>query len=130
MIEVLLLGLAGGLGAALRMFVDGLLRDRLHRIHRGGAFPWATLLINISGSLLLGCLTGWADSGWNSLPLTMIGGIGFCGGYTTFSTAMFESIQLLRSGRAALAVGSAAAHLLLSVAAAAAGLALTSPVLP
>ena len=57
--------------------------------------PWSTLLINVSGSFVLGLLTGLA--GANLLPEAwhLVLGTGFLGGYTTFSTASFETVKLI-----------------------------------
>lgn len=84
------IAVAGGIGAAARMVLDGLIRSRL-----AGATPWGTIAINVSGSLVLGFLTGLAAG--NLLPAEwfLIIGTGFLGGYTTFSTASYETIRLL-----------------------------------
>lgn len=125
MIEILLIGLAGGLGAACRMVVDGALRRALQRAGRDGGLPWATIAINVSGSLLLGCLAGWSTTMTSHIWLSLVGGLGFCGGFTTFSTHAYESVQLLRAGRFGAAAANAAITLVLCVAAAALGLFLT-----
>jgi CrcB protein len=57
-----------------------------------GRFPWGTLIANISGCVLIGMLLGTLDgrdSGWRLLL-----GVGFLGGYTTFSTLMHDSVRL------------------------------------
>lgn len=84
------IAVAGGIGAAARMVLDGLIRSRL-----AGATPWGTIAINVSGSLVLGFLTGLAAG--NLLPTEwfLIIGTGFLGGYTTFSTASYETVRLL-----------------------------------
>jgi CrcB protein len=74
----------------------------------GPGFPMATLLINISGSLLLGFLMRYAlASGALNPELRALLTTGFCGGYTTFSTFSYETILLFEDGeyrRAALYV--------------------------
>jgi CrcB protein len=74
----------------------------------GPGFPMATLLINISGSLLLGFLMRYAlASGSLNPELRALLTTGFCGGYTTFSTFSYETILLFEDGeyrRAALYV--------------------------
>ncbi|AWB91639.1 fluoride efflux transporter FluC [Aeromicrobium chenweiae] len=108
----LLMALAGGLGAGSRWSVDAWLRPRV-----SGRLPWPTLLINVTGSFLLGLLVGLAtDSTW----LTILG-TGFLGGYTTFSTASVETVQLAIGRRYAAAAANALVMLVLSVAAAACG---------
>ncbi|WGM19219.1 fluoride efflux transporter CrcB [Paenarthrobacter sp. OM7] len=113
---VILLALAGGLGAAVRFVVDGFVRARLKT-----AFPWGTVIINISGSLLLGFLAGLVMRGQAPESLMLILGTGFLGGYTTFSTASLETIRLVQSGRTALAVINGLGTMAVSVVAAAAG---------
>ncbi len=118
---VLWLALAGSVGAVARFVVDGAIRTRW-----ATTFPYGTLLINITGSALLGALTGLVMFHGSPAALTTIGGTGFCGGYTTFSTASFETIRLLQQQKRSAAVLNAAAHLLLTVTAAAFGLLLTA----
>ena len=81
-----LVALAGGLGAAARLALDGIIRTRV-----SSAFPWATIIINVTGSLLLGVLAGLAAGHLVSDASYAIIGAGFLGGYTTFSTASFSS---------------------------------------
>lgn len=116
---LLLLSIAGGVGAVLRFVVDGLVRDRL-----GARLPWGTASINISGSFALGLLTGFASRG---LPPEVLGvlGTGLLGGYTTFSTASVETVRLVQQRRYAASLGYGLGVLILSVAAAALGLALS-----
>ena len=113
---VLLLALAGGLGAAVRFMADGLIRARVRT-----AMPWATILINVSGSLLLGFLAGLVMEGQAPESLQLIVGTGFLGGYTTFSTASLETIRLVQSGRMGLALVNGLGSMAVSVGAAAAG---------
>lgn len=100
--EYVLLALAGGLGAVARFWFDGLVRSVVR-----SDLPWGTIAINLSGSLVLGLLTGLA--GAHALPQAwqLILGIGFLGGYTTFSTASVETVRLCRQRRwvAGLATG-------------------------
>lgn len=84
----LAVALAAGAGAACRYVVDLLVTRRW-----GGGFPWGTLLVNLSGSLLLGLVAGGAGPGVGAVV-----GAGFCGGFTTLSTWAWESLALgLRS---------------------------------
>jgi len=118
---IVLLGLAGGLGAGTRFIVDGLVRSKLRT-----ALPVGTIAINVTGSFLLGLVAGAVIAHAAPVELQAIAGTGFLGGYTTFSTASFETVRLIQSGRTGLAllngIGTAAA----AVGAAAAGLALAS----
>lgn len=113
---VLLLALAGGAGAAARFVVDGAVRSRVKT-----ALPWATILINVSGSLALGLIAGLVMRGHAPESLQLVLGTGFLGGYTTFSTASLETIRLLQSGRTVLAVVNGVGSMAVSVAAAGAG---------
>ena len=111
---LILVGLAGGLGAVTRFQLDALISARFP----GRAFPWSTATINVTGCFVLGLILGLsADSTW-----VLVAGTGFLGGYTTFSTASVEAVQLVREGRWGPAVASAAGVLVTGVAAAAAGL--------
>ena len=106
---------AGGVGAAARFFLDG-------AINRGRQFrlPVGTLTINITGSLLLGIIVG-AATHLGAVPVAVLG-TGVMGGYTTFSTASFETVRLARSGRITAAAINGLGMLVVSVAAATAGI--------
>lgn len=109
--------LAGGLGAGARFVLDGVLTEHSRR-----ALPVATLAINVLGSFLLGVVVGWAAGG-RADGVRAVVGVGFLGGFTTFSTASVELVRLVRSERPIAAVGLAAAMLVASGAAALIGLA-------
>ena len=63
------------------------------------AFPWPTTIINLSGSLALGVLTGLVVARLAPTDVAAVIGTGFLGGYTTFSTASYETVQLVRQKR-------------------------------
>jgi CrcB protein len=89
-------------------------------------FPVGTLVINVTGSLLLGVLTGLVIAhGASSTDLRTIAGTGFCGGYTTFSAASLETMRLAEQRRWVACLSYTGASLLLALLAAGAGLALT-----
>lgn len=113
----LLLALAGGLGAVVRFILDGFIRARSKT-----RFAWATTIINVSGSLVLGFLTGLTLEHLVSTDVSIVIGTGFLGGYTTFSTASYETVQLLKKGRYGASFVSGFVMLVLSVAAAVIGL--------
>lgn len=114
---VLALGAAGGLGSVARFVLDGVIRS-----HVRGRLPVGTMVVNISGSLLLGLLTGLVLAAALPPAWTIIGGTGFLGGYTTFSTASSETVRLLQAGRTRAAVVSGAGTAVAALAAAGAGL--------
>ena len=113
--------LAGSAGAVMRFVVDSALRAR-----SGSSLPWPTVLINVTGSLLLGILAGAVL--FHDAPTAMltIAGVGFCGGYTTFSTTSVDSVRLIVARRYAAAAVIAFGTLATTLVAAAAGLALTA----
>lgn len=120
---LLLVAVAGGLGAAARFVVDGAVRARTP----GAAFPWATVVVNVSGSLLIGLVTGvllGAGDPAHLEPWRLGVATGLCGGYTTFSTAMVETVRLGRSGRRRLAVANALGTMVLTLAAVVVGVGL------
>lgn len=112
---------AAAAGAALRYLVDVAVAERT-----GGVFPWGTFLINASGSLLLGLLTGLAL--YHAFPKTpkVILGTGFCGAYTTFSTFTFETVRLVEEGALGRAFRYALGTLVTGAAAAGVGIALAA----
>lgn len=116
----LLVAVVGGLGAAVRFVVDGWFRGRW-----AGRLPLATIAINVSGSFVIGLLAGALAAG--TLPMTVytIAATGFCGGYTTFSTAMVETVRLAQAGDARRAVVNALGTLVLTVAVASLGFVIT-----
>lgn len=90
----LLMALAGGAGAAARFVVDGAV-SRWNR----WTMPLGTVVINVTGSFLLGFLTGLALKNSAFSELKYVLGTGFAGGYTTFSTASVEGARMaLRDG--------------------------------
>ena len=107
---VLLVGSGGFLGANARYWLGGLIQSRL-----GFIFPWQTLFINVSGSFIMGLFMGlmaaekW-DTGWQ-----FFFAVGVLGGYTTFSTFSYESVNLLSDRSYFYALWYIAGSVLLSV---------------
>jgi len=119
-VAILLIGLGGFAGAIARYLVDGVVSDRT-----GGAFPWGTLVINLTGSFVLGLL--FAMTAERAILPAEIRGpvmIGFLGAYTTFSTFMLESWRLVESGAWGLALVNLGGSVLLGLIAVVAGLTL------
>ncbi|MCJ1713702.1 fluoride efflux transporter CrcB [Microbacterium sp. M1A1_1b] len=115
-LEVLLVAVGGGLGAALRFVLDGVVKSRV------SGFPLGTMVINVSGSLVLGLLTGLGQAGTLALVPVAVLGTGMMGGYTTFSTASVETVRLVQAGKTGSAVLNSLGMLVVSVGAAALGL--------
>ncbi len=121
---LVLIALGGGAGAGARFIVDGALTRR-----NPFPLPLGTLVINVAGSLLLGLLVGWQTLGSGrdtAHTLASVAGTGFCGGFTTFSTAHVESFRLWFTEGWSRGVGYAVLTLVGSVAGAALGLSLGS----
>jgi fluoride exporter len=88
-----LVGIAGALGALTRYLIGRVVVERAR-----STFPWATLLINVTGAFLIGLIAGLTSRRvLNPLAQTVLA-TGFLGGYTTFSTMSWECVQLLRGG--------------------------------
>jgi CrcB protein len=118
---VALLIIGGSLGAPARYLLDGFVQSRTRAL-----FPWGTYAVNMSGSLLLGFLTGLAlYHGLGPLPRIALG-TGFCGAYTTFSTFTYETIRLVEEGSLVAAMTNVALSIGVGLLAAAAGLALAA----
>lgn len=109
--------LAGGLGAVARFALDTAIRSR--RVTR---MPWGTITINLSGSLLLGLLVGLVGAGALAGEWQWALGVGFLGGYTTFSTASFETVRLLQQRAWGVAAVNGLVQLVAATALAALGL--------
>jgi CrcB protein len=118
MINVLLVAAGGAIGASLRHLVN----TGSARIS-ASAFPWWTILINISGSLLMGLFIGWlARRGGASDWLRLFVATGVLGGFTTFSAFSLDFATLWQRGELAGAFGYAAASVIVSLIAVFAGL--------
>lgn len=97
---ILLIGLGGFLGTITRYLIGQLLNTS-EKNH----FPFATLLVNLTGCFLIGILYGWFEKnqiGSNDWKLILTAG--FCGGFTTFSAFSIENIQLIRDGHWLMAI--------------------------
>jgi CrcB protein len=89
-----MVAIGGAIGSASRYGLTVLIQPRI-----GSGFPGATLLINVSGSLLLGFLMRYSlEAVAVSAELRLLLTTGFCGGYTTFSTFSYETARLIEDG--------------------------------
>ena len=92
--------LGGALGALARWAVATALP------HARGAWPWATLLVNLTGCLVIGALLAVLLARFPHSPwLRPFLAVGVLGGYTTYSTFAVDAVQLARAGHGGLAVG-------------------------
>jgi CrcB protein len=114
---------AAAIGACGRFLLDGWLQRRTT-----GSFPWGTLLVNVSGCLVLGVVTGLGLYHGLATTSRTVVGTGGLGAYTTFSTFTFESVRLVEEGAVRGAFLNVAASMVFGLAAAAAGLALMAAV--
>lgn len=110
--------LAGGAGAVARFVLDGAMTQRLARRTRGQSYPLGILVVNLSGSALIGLLLGCFSAG--DAVVTVLG-VGLLGGYTTFSTASFDTVRLLQRGRVLAGLANGVGQLVAAVLAAALG---------
>ncbi|KOT37898.1 chromosome condensation protein CrcB [Streptomyces caelestis] len=95
-------------GAPLRYLTDRAVQSR-----HDSVFPWGTFTVNVTGSLVLGLLTGATAAGAAGSRLQLLLGTGLCGALTTYSTFSYETLRLAGAG----ARGYAAVNVVASVAA-------------
>jgi CrcB protein len=110
---------AGAAGAVLRYLVDRYVQGKVE-----SDFPYGTVVINVTGSLVLGFLTGSALHHGLSATWVTVLGTGLCGAYTTFSTFSYDTFRLLGSDAPASAMTNVLVSVVAGLGAAVAGLAL------
>ncbi|MEB4616505.1 fluoride efflux transporter FluC [Leucobacter sp. M11] len=120
-----LIALGGGVGAVLRFLVDSALTARA-AAPGSRPFPRGIAVVNVTGSLLLGLVTGALAGMPGATDWLSVLGVGVLGGYTTLSTASVDSARLIAAGSPRAALGNALGVTLLCVLAAWGGLALGS----
>ncbi len=111
--NILIVGLGGMMGSILRYLV--------YQAWGNQSFPFATLLINVAGSLLIGLVVGFGSKNGSFAEWQLFLATGVCGGFTTFSAFSLECVQLLQQNRNIAAVSYAAASVLCGMLAAFAG---------
>ena len=113
-----LIAIGGAGGASLRFYLSQLIINSL-----GKGFPFATLAVNISGSLVMGVLYGLIEEGIIEVSVyrTLVG-IGFLGAFTTFSTFSLDSLLLLQQGDILKAIANIMLNVCLCIGAAGIGL--------
>ena len=122
---ILLIALGGAVGSVARYLMGRAVQGALHL-----DFPTGTFAVNVVGCLIIGVLAKFFLHSQTELPLRATLMIGFCGGFTTFSTFSLETLALIQGGE----WGKASAYVVLSalvcVGATAAGFALARPLNP
>lgn len=116
--NILLVALGGAAGSVARYLLSKAIQDTA-----ATAFPWGTMAVNVAGCLLIGLLYGLASGDGTRLgaDLKLMLTVGFCGGFTTFSTFANESLTLAKSGDALLSAAYIGSSVALGVLAVAAG---------
>ncbi|MER5356823.1 fluoride efflux transporter CrcB [Streptomyces sp. NPDC002785] len=115
-----LLVIAGAaVGAPLRYLTDRAVQSRHDTV-----FPWGTFAVNVTGSLILGLLTGAVAAGAASSPLQLLIGTGLCGALTTYSTFSYETLRLAEDGAKFYAAANVVASVVVGLGAAFAGVAI------
>ena len=90
--DIVLVGVGSGIGGIVRYLVSLLMG------HSSSGFPWGTFVVNIVGSLLIGILWGLTNRFHTLSPaFSLFLMVGFCGGFTTFSTLSKEGLTLLQA---------------------------------
>lgn len=87
--EILFIFLGGGLGSILRFFIGRLLNAN---------FPFGTLIVNVVGAFIIGISIALLEKQWPSKSIQLFITVGFCGGFTTWSSFAFENFTFLRQG--------------------------------
>lgn len=108
----------GGVAGSLGRYAVGLALP-----HGAAEFPWATLLVNVTGSFAMGLLVAWLLGRPGAHPLVRpFVGVGVLGGWTTFSAFAIDVVHLIDAGRASIALGYVAASVVVGVVAVGVGL--------
>lgn len=114
MLNYILVGLGSAIGGVARFWASGFVANRF-----GQTFPWGTLLVNVTGSFIIGFIATLtsSDGRWLAGPSTrnfLMAGI--CGGYTTFSSFSLQTLALAQDGEWLYACGNAGLNFALCIA--------------
>ncbi len=109
--ESIVVGLGGFIGANARYFVSTFVAKNLDP-----ALPWGTLVVNVTGSFVIGVFLVWTTERILTDPAyRLLVAVGFCGAYTTFSSYAFETVRLMEQGHFLSAMGNLLTNNLLAV---------------
>lgn len=112
--DLIAIFIGSGLGGVCRYLLSKAVQSHVAEC---GMFPWGTLAVNVSGCLLIGLFYGLFDrfcpEGLISQPLRLFLTVGFCGGFTTFSTFINENFILFQSSNIIMLLGYLALSLLI-----------------
>ncbi|MFF8943438.1 fluoride efflux transporter CrcB [Streptomyces sp. NPDC014864] len=103
-------------GAPLRYLTDRAVQSR-----HDSVFPWGTFVVNVTGCLVLGLLTGAVSAGAAGPHLQLLLGTGLCGALTTYSTFSYETLRLTETGAGLYAAANAVVSVAAGLGAAFAG---------
>ncbi|UXY25937.1 fluoride efflux transporter CrcB [Streptomyces sp. HUAS TT20] len=112
----LLVALGAVVGAPLRYLTDRAVQSR-----HDSVFPWGTFVVNVTGCLVLGLLTGAVSAGAAGPHLQLLLGTGLCGALTTYSTFSYETLRLSEAGAGLYAAANVVASVVAGLGAAFAG---------
>lgn len=122
LINILVVFLGSGTGGAARYIIGRLVKSHIGQ----STFPWETLTVNIAGCFIIGLLYGLStDSQWMSDRVKLLLTVGFCGGFTTFSTFANENYLLLNTSNPLTFAAYTATSIIVGIAAVAIGYYLT-----
>ncbi|MFI1165433.1 fluoride efflux transporter CrcB [Streptomyces sp. NPDC020801] len=112
----LLVAAGAVIGAPLRYLTDRAVQSR-----HDSVFPWGTFVVNVTGCLVLGLLTGAVSAGAAGHHVQLLLGTGLCGALTTYSTFSYETLRLTETGAGLYAAANAVASVVAGLGAAFAG---------